>query len=806
MIKNHIKIAIRALIKNRGISLINITGLALGIASCLMILIYVNDELTYDAFHKDADQLYRITTFESDDGVERNVANAYHPLAPIIESTFPDKTKVVRYFPQSLSVKNLKTNEVQQENNFHFADSLFFDVFSFEFVSGDPYQSLEATNNLVITESTAERYFADENPIGKTVQVEGEMDFVVTGVVKDPPANSTIQFDFVAPVKGATALFGQYFFHPTGSWYYPPIYIFAHIPDNAFVKDWENYQPKWKESYLPERVRDRYTFTLQNVKEMHFLALEDDMAASVRPSFLWVLTAIAFLILAIACINYINLSLTQLIKRFPEMGIRKVLGAMNRNILQQLSVEALLFVSVSLLIGIGLVQFGMPYFNQLTGKELSLIGSNNFIVWAIISGITLVLILIIALFPYFGLARYKIIGILKKKFAAKPQATTSFSLKSGLVVFQFTAAIGLIIATLVIQNQVNFLNQKDLGLSSEQVMVIPIRDGAIQNDFDAVKNTFLAQAGIKSISAISNFPWEGGFYDFPTTLTGNGINQQLNAPTLLVDRDFLDVMNIQIKEGRTFSKEFGTDDKEAFILNESAVKKLNIEDTNGLKLTMQGVKSGDPKEGSIIGIAKDFHMKSLHSPIEPLILTVAPENYYLDNFVIRLETENLPATIANLSNSWKQIVPNRPFEFFFLDDAFNRLYQKEAKMGTIFKFFTMLALFISFMGLLALSALSAQQRTKEIGIRKVLGASVVGIIQLLSKDFLKLVIIALVIVSPIAWYFMNLWLDNFAYHITIQWWIFAVAGLVTLAVAFITVGLQAFKASQVNPIRSLRNE
>ncbi len=804
MLKNYLKINFRNLWKNKGFSFINILGLALGIASCLFILLYVNDEQTYDAFHEKTDQLYRITIFESDGGVERFVANSYYPLAPILKASLPEKSKVVRFFPKSISVKNPETNEVSQEAQFCFVDSLFFDLFSFEFIAGDK-QALAASNSVVLTQSTAKRHFGRENPIGKSFLLEDKSNFFVTGVVKDPPANSTLQFDFLAPMNGVASLLGPYYFHPHGAWYYPPLYTFAYIPDDAFVADWKNYQTKWKENYLPENIRNRYTFHLQPIKEMHFLALENDLAAAVKPSFLWILVAIAVLILGIACVNYINLSLTRLIKRFPEIGMRKVLGAMNKNILQQMTVEALLYVSISLAFGFGLVQFGLPYFNQLTGKQLLFFSATNKLVWVSLSSIIFILTLIIALFPYFGLSRYQIIGILKGKFATKKRSAASFSLKNGLVVFQFTAAIGLIIATLVIQHQLNFLNQKDLGFQSEQILVVPIRDEKVQDNYETIKNTLLSQSGIKSISAISNFPWEGGFYDFPTTISGNGLNQKINLPTLLVDTDFLNTMNIQIKEGRTFSKEHRTD-KTAFILNEAAKQQLNIEQLEGMKVSMAGVKSNGPKEGGVIGIAKDFHLKSLHNPIEPLILTVAPENYYLDNFVIRLETENLPATITGLSKSWSKAIPNRPFDYFFLDDAFDRLYQREARMGAIFKSFTLLALFIAFLGLLALSALSAQQRTKEIGIRKVLGASTSRIIGLLSKDFLKLVVIALLLVIPIAWYFMNQWLENFAYHIRIQWWIFAIAGLTTTLIAFLTVGFQAFRAASANPVNSLKTE
>ena len=806
MFKNFLKVTLRNLFKSKGFSFIKIIGLALGIASCMLILLYVNDEWNYDNFHEKGDEIYRITTFESGGGVERFTANSYHPLAPVLEATLPEKSKVVRYFPQSISVKNPENNEVTQEEQFYFTDSLFFDLFSFEFIAGDKTTVLDAPNSLVLTAAVAQRYFGKENPIGKSIILENKADFIVTGIIHELPSNSTLQFDFIAPMAGTTTVFGQDFFHSHGSWYYPPVYIFAQIPDAAFIADWENYQPKWKEKYLPERLHDRYTFHFQPIREMHFLALENDFASSTRFSFLWILLAIAFLILGSACINYINLSLTRLIKRFPEIGMRKVLGASNRNVLQQMLVEALTFTGLSLLIAIILTLFSLPYFNQLTDKTLTLISRENSIVWMIIVGLIFLITFMIALSPFLGLSKYKTIGILKRKLALKSQRQGAFALKNSLIVFQLIAAIVLTVATLVIQYQLRFLNQSDIGIKTEQVMIVPIRDEEVQNNFESIKNNLLSQSGVKRVSAISNFPWESGFYDFHTKIQGGGIQQEANIPTLLVDIDFLSTMGIQMEEGRSFSKAFGEDKNAAFIINKAAAKKYNIDQLEGKRISMKGVTSDKPKEGNLIGITKNFHLKSLHNPIDPLIITVAPEHYYLDNFVIQLETANLPATLTGLSNNWAKMVSNRPFDYFFLDDAFNNLYQKETRIGVIFKYFTFLALFIALLGLLAISALAAQQRTKEIGIRKVLGASVSSIISLLTKDFIKLAIIAFLVATPIAWYFVNKWLQNFAYRIDIQWWILLLVGVLVMGVTLVTIGLQSFRVALVNPVDSLKSE
>ncbi len=546
MWKNYLKLALRNLWKYKGFSLINITGLTLGLSSFILILLYVHDEWSYDGFHEQGKELYRITTFESQSGVERFAANSYYPLAPALEAGLPAGSKVVRYLPKSLSIENPETQEITQEEDFFFADSLFFDLFSFEFITGNKQTALRASNSLVITQSVKERLFGKEDPIGKALHLESKSDYLITGVVKDPPPNSTIRFDFIAPMSGVSSILGSDYFHPRGAWYYQPVYTFAYIPDPHFANNWKAYQPKWKENHLPEHLRERYTFHLQPIADMHFEALENDLAASVKPSFLWVLVAIAFLVLGIACINYVNLALTRLIKRFPEIGMRKVLGAMNRNILQQMSLEAALFVVIALVLGIKLVSYSLPYFNQLTDKELVLFDDKSVWLWPAILFVAATMTLIIALFPYFGLSRYKIIGILKGNLSNNDQRPSSLPLKNGLVVFQFVAAIGMILATLIVQYQLHFINNKDMGFQPERVLIAPIRDGFVQDNYQAVKNTLIAQSGVTGISAISNIPWESGFYDFPTVVSGGGVDREINTPTLLVDIDFVETMNIRM--------------------------------------------------------------------------------------------------------------------------------------------------------------------------------------------------------------------------------------------------------------------
>lgn len=807
MLKKYLQFAGRQLLNAKNYAVINIFGLAVGIAACLLIFLYVNEEWSYDTFHEDAGAIYRFTTLETEDeGVVRRLANAYPPLAPLLGSVFPEMAQICRYFPKSIAVKNPENNLLNQESLFFFADSVFFEMFSFQFEQGMAASALVQPNSIVLTRSTARRYFKDENPIGKSLLLEGAVDVRVTGVIEDIPANSSLQFDFVAAMPSVRKVMGDWVLHPQHSWYHPPMYTFAKIPNKADAERIASRMDEFGKNYLSPKLAQQKSFKMQPLQKIHFETLEGDLEPAVNPSVLYILLAVAFLILAIGCSNYINLALSKGVQRFREIGMRKVLGASKRDILTQLSVESFAYLAIALALALIMVQIALPRFNDVMGKELSLWTNGN---WYLAAGTIAVLGLmglLNALFPFLTVSSFNLNNIIKGGQSLTSRSRGVGAIKNGFVVFQFVTAVVLLIATFTIQRQLRFLQQKNLGFQAEQVMIVPIRDDSIQNNFNTAKNLFLSVPGVSSVSAISNFPWDRGYYNFKSTITGRGKSIEADLQTLLVEEDFITAMQMEMLDGRPFSKDFGSDGNKAFILNEAAAKKFNIQNLDGLRINMTGVAAGDPKIGEVIGIIKDFHLKSLHHEMEPVVLAVSPVSYFLDNFVIRLQTDDLEQYISQIAEVWRSELSERPFEYFFLDEEFQAFYLKESRLAKIFSYFAILAFIIAALGMFALTAYLSERRMKEMSIRKILGATVLDVVGLLSKDFLRLVLIAILIASPLAWIGMNYWLNDFAFRIALQWQFFVGAGLITLAIAAGTVSIRGLKTAKANPVESIQQE
>lgn len=806
MLKKYAQFTGRQLFNAKNYAIINIFGLAVGIAACLVILLYLNEEWSYDSFHEDDESIYRFTTMENEDGAIRHLANAYPPLAPLLSSNFPEMEQVCRYFPYNASVKNPDNNLLNQERRFFFADSVFFELFTFEFEQGQPATALDQPNAVVLTRSTAQRYFRDENPIGKSLLLEGSTSVQVTGVIEDVPANSSLQFDFVAAMPTVRKVMGDWALHPQHSWYYPPMYTFAKIPNQADAERIEARMENFSKNHLSPRLAEQKSFVMQPLRKVHFETLEGDLEPATSPTVLYILLAVAFLILAIGCSNYINLALSKGYQRFREIGMRKVLGAGRNDILMQLNVESFLYLTIALLLALLMVQIALPRFNNIMDKDLSLWANGN---WQLAAGTMAVLVLmgfLNAVFPFLAVSKFKLTNVIKGGQNLTARMGGGGIIKNGFVVFQFVIAVGLLIATFTIQQQLRYIQKKNLGLQAEQVMIIPIRDDSIQNNFNMAKERFLSVPGVSSVSAISNFPWERGYYNFQSTITGRGKSIEADLQTLLVEEDFISTMQMEMLEGRAFSKEFVSDATNAFILNEAAAKKFSIQSPKGLRINMQGVAEGDPKTGEVIGIVKDFHLKSLHHQMEPVVLTVAPVSYFLDNFVIRLQTDDLEQYIGQLSEVWNSEISERPFEYFFLDEAFQEFYLKESRLAKVFSYFAVLAFIIAALGMFALVAYLSERRMKEMSIRKILGATIFNIIGLLSRDFMRLVLIAILIAAPLAWLGMNHWLKEFAFRIDLQWWVFVGAGLITLIIALGTVSIRGLKAARVNPVENIKQE
>jgi putative ABC transport system permease protein len=802
MFKNYLKLAYRHFRKHKAYSFINVFGLALGMACCILMLLYVQDELSYDKFHRNAERIYRIVCDETNEGQIRRLASTFAPMTPRLLAEFPEIERVARLFPYDATVALGKEKRFQ-EKRFLFADSTFFKVFSFAFLQGDPRTALAEPNALVVSAATAQKYFGGENPLGKILAVE-QHDFKITGVLKNVPHNSHFDFDFLANINGVNALIGPWVLQR--GWHWPPMYTYVMLPATAAAPAIESRLPAFVGKHFPRSLAARQTLRLQPLTDIHLHSdLESEIAPTSSIAYVYIFSAIAAFILLIACINFMNLATARSANRAREVGLRKVVGAQKPQLMKQFLGESFFYAVLALLLALTFVELFLPAFNALVGKQVVMRYAGNWVVLAGLLALTLAVGFMAGSYPAFFLSSFRPLQVLQGKILADSGGRSPLRIRAILVVAQFIISISLIAVTMIVHAQLRFIQEKRLGFDKERLVVIPIRDEAVQQNFVAVKNSLLAQTGVANVTAISNFPWEQGYYDFFIHAEGMSPETRLNMPTFLVGHDFVRTLGMEIVAGRDFSRERTTDAQEAFILNEAAVKKLGWDSALHKKIVMSDVAAGKPREGRVIGVVKDFHLRSLHYAIEPLVLLVAPEPYYLDDVLVRLDAPNISPTLAALEQKWREIAPHRPFEYFFLDEQFDRLYRKEQKLAQIFNYFSAMAILVGCLGLFGLASFVAEQKTKEIGIRKVLGASVAGIV-LLSKEFTKLVLVATLVAWPLAYFAMSRWLQDFAYRIDLSVWIFLLAGAIALLIAWLTVSWQAIKAALANPVNVLRYE
>lgn len=801
MFKNYLKVALRNFQRHKGYSIINVAGLAVGIGCCILIMLYVQDELSYDRYHEHADRIYRVTTVEKNDGQVRHLANAYGPLAPALLTDFPEIRDVVRFFPYPVGVQSGPEKQFQ-EDRFFLTDSTVFEMFSFTFKQGNSKTALQAPYSLVLTEATAQKYFGSEDAIGKVLRVEGQFDFHVTAVVENPPANSHFTFDFLAPYQHVREMIG---FNP--HWYWPLVYTYILLPDHVSPMDLESRFQQFIAKHMGEHAVAERSFNLQALTDIHLNPeLENEIAPTGSMAYVYIFSAIAFFILLIACINFMNLATARSANRAREVGLRKVVGAQRNQLVKQFLGESLFYAFLATLLALVLVEMFLPTFNQLVGKQIDINYFKNRQISLGLVALTILVGMISGSYPALFMSSFRPLKVLQSKIFLATGAKGALRFRSALVVLQFTISIALIITTMVVNKQMQYVQNKQLGFNKEHVVIIPIRDEEVQNNFEAIKNALTAQAEVLNATVLSNFPWQTGFYDFGVHAEGMREDATVSIPVLLVDHDFIRTFEMEIIAGRDFAKEFTADKGKAFILNETAVKKLGWNSVLEKKFAVQHVASGEDVAGKVIGVVKDFHFRSLHHKIEPLAIFIAPVEYYIDNIAVRIQDHDIHRALTSLEQTWRKFVPNRPFRYFFLDEDFDALYRKEQKLSGIFKSFAGLAIFIACLGLFGLASFAAEQRRKEIGIRKTLGATVSNITVLLSREFAKLTILANIIAWPLAFFVMKDWLQDFAYRMDLNLLLFVVSGLIALTIALLTVSYQAIKAALANPVESLRYE
>ncbi|GAA4399923.1 ABC transporter permease [Nibrella viscosa] len=796
MLRNYLKIAIRNLWKNRTFSLINVLGLAVGLTVCLLIGLFIADELSYDRFHANADRIVRVVNHFRWEGNQIDAASTSGPYAPALKADFPEVEQAVRILTEG--GEYLKSTGEPVKSVVIYADSGFFELFSYPFLAGDPARALDSPNSMVLTRSVAEHLFGNASKAyGQTIHIQNSPDYLITGVVADPPMQSHFQFGAVGAINTNAAFLKE--------WQNFSLYTYLLLPNDYDVAQLQAKMPAFYKKHL-DMMGVTAFLELQPLTSIHLHShLVNELSANADIRYLYLFGVVAAIILLLAGINYINLTTAQSAMRAKEIGIRKVVGSLRGQLVAQFLTESLLLAGLALVVCAQLVELALPFVNQLTGKSLQGIIDGNTLLTGGLIGLTLLTGLLSGLYPAFVLSGFAPVRVLKSRFTAVGQGT----LRKALVVTQFTVSIALIAATLVVYAQMRYVSTKSLGFTNAPVVGIRVPDYAMRHRMAAFKTQLLRNPAILQATATTNPLGKDDLGLGGVFLEKN--NQRASRTDMThmlgVDTDYLSTMQLRLKAGRGFSPAFGADSLRSVIVNETLVRKAGWQNPIGRKVWFLPAdeKSALPEPVEVVGVVADFHVASLHRPIEPVILTPI-RKADSDNLLVRLTPDNLPETLAYIERTFKEFDPANICETYFLDQNYARRYESDQRRGQLFLVSAGLAIFIACLGLFGLATFTAQRRTKEIGIRKVLGASVPGLVSMLSRDFLKLVLIAFFIATPIAWYAMNRWLQDFAYKVNIEWWMFALAGLLAVGIALVTVSFQSVKAALTNPVKSLRAE
>ncbi len=801
MLKNYLLIALRTLHRQKAYAAINLAGLAVGLACCCLLALYVLHETSYDRFHADADRIHRIALF--DDSPQTRTP---HPMAQALVADFPEVEAAVSLTPiwgpgLTRPVFSVRHGDRRfDETEFLAVDSTFFDVFSFPVVAGDGAKALREPFQILLTRAMAEKYFGDADPLGQTLRLNEDTDFTVGAVLEDVPAASHIHFDFLISYVTLKQLWdGSSFFE----WADFGHYNYVRLAESAAPAAVEARIPGWISRYLdlsPEDVagleRGDIRLSLQPITDIHLRShLRWELEPNGSAATVYVFVAAALLILLIACINFMNLATARSTGRAREVGVRKALGAHRGQLAGQFLGESVLYSVLAVVGALALVHLALPFFNDLAGTDLSLLRFGSVPLVAGLVGLALVTGVVAGSYPALFLSSFQPAQVLKGRLVPR---SAGAAFRKGLVVFQFAVSIVLLVGTLVIFGQLDYLRSQSLGFESEQVVVLPIQDDAMREQVEAVKAELARVPGVLRTSAVSNVP--GGRFNRNSIRWQN--EPEVPVAELRTDADFLETLGIELAAGRGFSEDRPADAGSAFILNEAAAQRFTWADPVGQEIAW--LDEDSTYTGPVIGVAKDFHHASLHDPIAPLAIQVLPGAY--NHLLVRVRPEHLDETLAHLETTWTAFSPSRTFSYSFLDDDFDRLYRADDRTGAIVGIFSGLAIFIACLGLFGLAAFTAEQRTKEIGVRKVLGASVPDLVALLSKDFLRLVGIAFVVAMPVAYFAMDRWLADFAYRIDMPWWAFLAAGGVALVLTLATVSTHAMRAATRDPVKALRYE
>jgi putative ABC transport system permease protein len=809
MIRNYLKIAIRNLVKHKFISFINLFGLTVGLTCCFLILVYILHELSYDKYNKNAENIYRVErTFLNPETGDKSLelGSIAPPFAPLLVNDFKEIKTLTRLLSSGNTSFKYK-EKIFNEQNVFFADENLFHVFNVNIVRGNPSKALNDPYSVMLTVEMAKKYFGNDDPLNKMIMLDNQLTCKVTGVYKAFPANAHLHPAVMISFNTLkdSAVYGEEGLRT--NWGNNSFLTYIELPDNYDPKKLETQLPAFQNRHIKEgndnkfKPSDWSKLTLKKLTDIHLYSHTDYEAEENGDiKRVYIFSAIALFILLIACINYMNLSTARSVLRAKEIGVRKVVGASRRELIAQFLSESVLLSWVGALLAFGLVWLTLPWLNKLSGQFLTI---DTLLNWKIIIPILIVPFIVgilSGIYPAMFLSSFQPIRVLKGFMKV---GGVNISFRKVLVVAQFSISIILIIATAIAFQQLRYIQNKSLGFDKNHVINFSYTS-ALNNSFESFKNELLSNTSVQSVSRSSRIPG-GRLLDAMGSQINNGDSL---APTkadikfVVVDEGFVPTFGLKPVAGRNFSKQFGMDTA-AFLINEAATRALGLKSINeaiGKQFQYGG------RKGQLAGVINDFHFESLHQRILPMVFFMPTGTGGFGNLSIKIAGNNIPGALAHIESIWKKYLPDIPYDYSFLDNRFERLYESEQRQKTIFTVFACIAIFIACLGLFGLSAFAISQRIKEIGIRKVLGANVRSIVTLLSGDFLKLVGIAAVIAFPVAWYFMHRWLEDFAYRIDIPWWVFVIAGIIAAIVAFITISFQAFKAATANPVKNLRTE
>lgn len=808
MVTHYLRLALRHARKYTGYLLINIIGLAIGMACFLLIFFHIWDELSYDRFHDHSDRIYRLVVEQSWDG--RQVASAPVPLGPVVVEEIPEVQKFVRFKSPTYKWMLQHEDKAFNERRFLVTDPEIFDVFSWTLARGNPREALTVPNGIVLTEAMAKKYFGGEDPMGKIIRAENSYDFQVTGILNAPPANTHFQFDFLTSFRMESE------FHPYGpglltNWDWPAVYTYLLLVPNADPRMVEQKITDVLAKYRKDASNGSMRPFLQPLTDIHLYSnLEGELEPNSDIGYVYLFTAIACLVLFIGCINFMNLATARAATRATEVGMRKVVGASRMQLATQFLGESVLVAVLALPLSIILMVLLLPTFNELVGKDLEFGMQQAWWFWPGIFAGTLLIGIASGSYPAFFLSAFQPIGVLKGTKGSNASGTSGHVLRRILVVVQFTISIVLIVGTIMIDGQMDYVRQKRMGFDKNHVLYtrITFETQYENNRWVNLKQRLSENPNILSTSFASSTPGGLGTGQKDFRRVGDK-NVSIDTRLLSVDAGYLETMGIDLLAGRFFLPVDSQDTTWAVVLNETAVKRFGwttMEDAidHTLEATWD-IQGGGRKafKYQITGVVQDFHMTSLHQPIEPILLFPSQLAMCI---MLKVNANNIPEALTSYRETWTDIYPDFAFEYTFLDDQLNQFYHTDEKLGQLIGSFSILAIVIACLGLFGLASFTAEQRTKEIGIRKVLGASIPTIMGILSKEIIKLILIANIIAWPMAYLFMDYWLQNFAYRIELSVWLFLAASLLVLIIALLTVAYHAIKAATTNPVETLRYE